>query len=55
MKQNVKQNKVHNEQIVGAKLRREMFKRWESNTFMNNKNDFFVNCYGSKFGVVYDI
>ena len=55
MKQNVKQNKVHDEQIVVVKLWREMFKRWESNTFMNNKNDFFVNCYGSKFGVVYHI
>ena len=23
-----------------------MFKRQESSTFMNKKNDFFVNCYG---------
>ena len=27
MKQNVKQNKVHNEQIIVGKLRQEMFKR----------------------------
>ena len=52
MKQNVKQNKVpvHDEQIIVGKLRQEMFKRWESSTFMNKKNDFFVNCYGNKFG-----
>ena len=27
MKQNVKQNKVHDEQIIVGKLRQEMFKR----------------------------
>ena len=35
-----------NEQIIVAKLQQEMFKRQESSTFMNKKNDFFVNCYG---------
>ena len=55
MKQSVKQNKVHDEQIIVAKLRWEMFKQWESSTFMNKKNDFFVNCYGNKFDIVYHI
>ena len=41
MKQNVKQNKVHDEQIIVAKL-------WQ-------KKDFFVNCYGNKFCDVYRI
>ena len=35
-----------NEQIIVAKLQQEMFKRQESSTFMNKKNDFFLNCYG---------
>ena len=55
MKQNVKQNKVHDEQIILAKLRKEKFKLEESSTFKNKKNDFFVNCYGNKFGDVYGI
>ena len=42
MKQNVKQNKVHDEQIIVAKL-------WQK------RNDFFVNCYGNKLGDVYRI
>ena len=46
LKQNVKQNKEHDEQIIVAKLQQEMFKQQESSTFMNKKNDFFVNCYG---------
>ena len=47
LKQNVKQNKEHDEQIIVAiKVKQEMFKRQESSTFMNKKNDFFVNCYG---------
>ena len=48
-------NKVHDEQIIVAKLRQEKFKRWESTTIMNEKNDFFVNCYGNKFGIVYRV
>ena len=48
LKQNVKQNKEHDEHIIVAKLQQEMFKRQESSTFMNKKNDFFVNCYGIK-------
>ena len=42
----MKQNKEHDEQIIVAKLQQEMFKRQESSTVMNKKNDFFVNCYG---------
>ena len=42
----MKQNKEHDEQIIVAKLQQEMFKQQESSTFMNKKNDFFVNCYG---------
>ena len=43
----MKQNKEHDEQIIVAiKVKQEMFKRQESSTFMNKKNDFFVNCYG---------
>ena len=42
----MKQNKEHDEQIIVAKLQQEMFKRQESSTFMNKKNDFFVNYYG---------
>ena len=42
----MKQNKEHDEQIIVEKLQQEMFKRQESSTFMNKKNDFFVNCYG---------
>ena len=39
--------------IIVAKLRQEMFKREELSTFINNeKNDFFLNCYGNKFGDV---
>ena len=38
-----------------AKLQQEKFKRWESTTIMNEKNDFFVNCYGNKFGIVYRV
>ena len=41
----MKQNKEHDEQIIVAKLQQEMFKQQESSTFMNKKNDFFVNCY----------
>ena len=55
MKQNVKQNKVHDEQIIVAKLRQEMLKRSESSTFINEKNDFSVNSYGNTFGDVYRI
>ena len=51
MKQNVKQNKVHDEQIILAKLWQEKFKRSES----NKKNDFSVNCYKNKFGDIYRI
>ena len=29
MKQNVKQNKVHDEQIIVGKLRQEIFKQYE--------------------------
>ena len=53
IKQNVKQNKVHDQQIVVAKLRQQAFKQWESTTFLNKKNNFFFNCYGNKFGNVY--
>ena len=49
------QNKVHDEQIILTKLRQEKFKQQESSTFMNKRNDFFVNCYGNKFGDVYHI
>ena len=55
MKQNVKQNNVHDEQITVAKLREEKFKRLESTSIMNKKNDFFLNCYGNKFGHVYRV
>jgi len=55
MKQNVKQNKVHDEQIIMAKVRQEKFKQQESTTFMNKKNNFFVNCYGNKFGYGYHV
>ena len=40
------QNKEQGDQIIVAKLQQEMFKRQESSTFMNKKNNFFVNCYG---------
>ena len=30
----MKQNKVHDEQIIVAKLRQEMFKQWESITLV---------------------
>ena len=56
MKQNPKQNKVHDEQILVAKLRREKFKWYkESSTFMSKKNDFFVNCYGNKLMAMFPI
>ena len=42
----MKQNKEQGDQIIVAKLQQEMFKRQESSTFMNKKNNFFVNCYG---------
>ena len=55
MKQNMKQNKIHDEQIIVAKLRQEKFQRWESTTFMNKKDDLFVNCYGNKCGDVHRV
>ena len=53
MKQNVKQNKVHNKQIIVAKLRQESLSDKNQVTFiyslsilMNKKNDFLiVSCY----------
>ena len=38
----MKQNEVHDEQIIVAKLWQEKFKRQESSTFMNKKNDLFL-------------
>ena len=52
----MKQNKVHDKQVIVAKFWHEKLKRWESTTCMNKKNDnFFVNCYGNKFGDVYHV
>ena len=53
MKRNVEQNIVYDDQIIVAKLQQEMFKRYESST--SEKNNFFVNCHGNKFGDVYCI
>ena len=52
MKQNVKQNKVHNKQIIVAKLRQESLSDknqvpfiYSISTLMNKKNDFLIVSY----------
>ena len=51
----MKQNKAHDEQIIVAKLWQKSLSDKNQVPFMNKKNDFFVNCYGNKFGDVYRI